>query len=47
MEQNGATFRIQILLCNEFFDFINGDSLIQFTAGAGILTAAIADVTAD
>ena len=42
-----ALIRIQILFCNEFFDFINGDSLIQFTAGSGILTAAIADVTAD
>ena len=38
---------LKILLGNELLDFVDGKRLVKRAAGAGILTAAIADITAD
>ena len=42
-----ARFRVHVLLGDEALDLVNGDGLINRTARAGILAAAVADAAAD
>ena len=42
-----ALVGVQLLLCDEFLDLVDGDCAVHAAAGAGLLAAAVADVTAD
>ena len=42
-----ALCALEVLFGNEFLDLVNGKRLIQRTTGAGIFTAAVADISTD
>ena len=42
-----ALVGMQLLLCDEFLDLVDGNGAVHAAAGAGLFAAAVADVAAD